>query len=113
MERPAPAVRVIPEGALVHFALTQRQHAAVLASIKYFALKLRDPGERAVAESAWAAMSTITHFSLPSEVSVREAAPVAETGTPAQSHVPAASSARTTAKKAFGNAKGLGALTKR
>jgi hypothetical protein len=67
MERPPPATRVVPGTALVHFAVTQRQYAALLASIKYFASKLRDPKEREVAESAWRAISSITHFSLPSE----------------------------------------------
>lgn len=108
MEKPAPAVRVIPEGALVHFALTQRQHAAVLAAIKYFAQKLVNPREREVAQSAWAAMSTITHFSLPSEVTVEEAAPVRTNVTSGESAT--ASSVRATTDKAFNGPKGFSSL---
>lgn len=96
----------------MHFALTQRQHAAVLASIKYFALKLVNPKERENAMSAWQAMSSITHFSLPSETTVQEAAPVAVA---ARETIPIAADApkvstKETVKKAFNGRKGLAAL---
>lgn len=129
MEQPPAPVRVIPENALVHFALTQRQHAAVLAATKFFAMKLRDPHEREIAQSAWAAMSVITEFSLPSEGRggddvAKEVMPIGgQTDVPRQASETTGGAsvtrdlrprrnaqARETAEKAFAGAKGLAAL---
>jgi len=127
VEQPPAPVRVIPENALVHFALTQRQHAAVLAATKFFAMKLRDPHEREIAQSAWAAMSVITEFSLPSEGRggddvAKEVMPIGgQTDVPRQASETTGGAAhalrprrnaqaRETAEKAFAGAKGLAAL---
>lgn len=75
MEKPAPSTRVVPASAILHFAVTQREYIALLNAIEFFKNKLVDPTHRKDAESAFRAISSITHFSLPSEVSVEEAAP--------------------------------------
>jgi hypothetical protein len=66
-QKPTPAIRVIPENAMLHFAVTQRQYVALLSAIKFFSQKLNDPRQREIAMSAFAAISTPTGFSLPSE----------------------------------------------
>ena len=66
-QKPSPAIRVIPENSMLHFAVTQRQYTALLAAIKFFSQKLNDPRQREIAMSAFAAISTPTGFSLPSE----------------------------------------------
>jgi hypothetical protein len=66
-QKPTPTIRVIPENAMLHFAVTQRQFTALLAAIKFFSQKLNDPRQREIAMSAFAAISTPTGFSLPSE----------------------------------------------
>jgi hypothetical protein len=59
--------RPIPSSAVFWFALSQAEHAAALAACAYFARKLRNPHERAIAQSAVQALSTPRHWSLPSE----------------------------------------------
>ena len=57
----------MPANALFHFALPQREYAAVLAAVQYFARKLQTPGERLVAESALTWLQNISGMTLPSE----------------------------------------------
>jgi hypothetical protein len=83
-QKPTPAIRVIPENAMLHFAVTQRQYTALLAAIKFFSQKLNDPRQREIAMSAFAAISTPTGFSLPSEeVEESQATAVLVADTPA------------------------------
>ena len=84
MEPKHPATRVVPEGALLHFAFTQRQYAAVLAATQYFARKLQDPKQRELALSALAVLATPTAFSLPSEEVVEEVLPATKEVVPAE-----------------------------
>lgn len=75
MDKPAPSSRVVPASAILHFAVTQREYVALLNAIEFFKNKLVDPTHRKDAESAFRAISSITYFSLPSEVSIEEVAP--------------------------------------
>jgi hypothetical protein len=67
MQQPPVSTRVVPANALFHFALPQREYAATLAAVGYFARKLQMPGERLVAESALTWLQNISGMTLPSE----------------------------------------------
>ena len=77
MERKASHPNVVPEAALLHFAFTQRQYVAVYNAVAFFARKLVSPREKEIAISALGVLMTPTGFSLPSDTTVREAAPTA------------------------------------
>lgn len=80
MDPKAPATRVIPSTALLHFAFSQREYAAVHAAVAYFAKKLRDPREKELAEQALARLMSPIGWSLPSEASTDEAKVDVQTG---------------------------------
>jgi hypothetical protein len=67
VQPPPVQTRVVPANALFHFALPQREYAAVLAAVQYFARKLQAPSERMVAESALTWLQNISGMTLPSE----------------------------------------------
>ncbi len=72
MQTPPVQTRVVPSNALFHFALPQKEYAAVLAAVQYFARKLSNPHERMLAESALTWLQNISGMTLPSEVSAGE-----------------------------------------
>ena len=78
MERKTSQPNVVPEAALLHFAFTQRQYVAVYNAVAFFAKKLVSPRQKEIALSALGVLMAPTGFSLPSEVSVGESAPVHE-----------------------------------
>ena len=68
MDKPAIASRVVPATALFHVApLTQQEFVAVQNAVGYFAKRLRDPRQRAIAESAAAKFEHPLGMELPSE----------------------------------------------
>jgi hypothetical protein len=69
-----PQTRAVPSSALFHFALPQREYAATLAAVQYFARKLQAPSERALAESALTWLQNISGMTLPSEAGADEPA---------------------------------------
>ncbi len=72
MQPPPIQTRVVPSNALFHFALPQKEYAATLAAVQYFARKLSNPHERMLAESALTWLQNISGMTLPSEVSAGE-----------------------------------------
>lgn len=72
MQTPPVQTRVVPANALFTFQLPQREYGAALAALQYFARKLQDPRERALAESALTWMQNISGMTLPSEAGVGE-----------------------------------------
>ncbi len=77
MQTPPVQTRVVPANALFTFQLPQREYGAALAALQYFARKLQDPRERALAESALTWMQNISGMTLPSEAGVGEEPPSA------------------------------------
>ena len=68
MNKPAPITRVVPASALFHVApLTQGEFIAVQNAIQYFAKRLRDSKQRALAESAAAKFEHPLGMELPGE----------------------------------------------
>lgn len=68
MDKPGLPTRVVPASALFHVApLTQEEFIAVQNAIQYFARKLRDPKQRALAEAAAAKFEQPAGMELPSE----------------------------------------------
>ena len=75
MQPAPPQTRVVPANALFHFALPQKEYAAVLAAVQYFARKLSSPHERLLAESALTWLQNISGMTLPSEAGAGEEPP--------------------------------------
>jgi hypothetical protein len=67
MQTPPVQTRPVPSSALFHFALPQREYAATLAAVQYFARKLQAPSERALAESALTWLQNLNGMTLASE----------------------------------------------
>jgi hypothetical protein len=67
MEPRKKQTQVVPESAVLWFGVTHRQHAALLASITYFAAKLQDPREREVAQQVRQIIASPHYWSLPSD----------------------------------------------
>ncbi len=72
MQQPPTQTRVVPANALFTFQLPQREYAAVLAAVQYFARKLQDPRERDLAVSALTWLQNISGMTLPSEAGAGE-----------------------------------------
>lgn len=72
MQPVPPQTRVVPANALFHFALPQKEYAATLAAVQYFARKLSNPHERMLAESALTWLQNISGMTLPSEAGAGE-----------------------------------------
>jgi hypothetical protein len=67
MEPRKKQTQVVPDSAVLWFGVTHRQHAALLASITYFAAKLQDPREREVAQQVRQIIASPHYWSLPSD----------------------------------------------
>lgn len=87
MQTPPVQTRVVPANALFHFALPQKEYAAVLAAVQYFARKLQNPSERMLAESALTWLQNISGMTLPSEAGVVSEEPASESIVPAKVEV--------------------------
>jgi hypothetical protein len=96
MEPRKKQTQVVPESAVLWFGVTHRQHAALLASITYFAAKLQDPREREIAQQVRQIIASPHYWSLPSDGEAPSAL------TPS---APSAPSAPVEKKKGFGGFK--------